>query len=479
MPIFPPRRRALCSAGSAALALIAPAGARARLEAPQLPSISPAAMLDDIEARTFRYFWDSTNPQNGLVPDRWPAESFCSIGAVGFALSAYPIGVERGWITRPQARDRVLTTLKFLRDLRQGAEPTGTAGFRGFFYHFLDMSRGTRFDAGVELSSMDTALMLAGALHCQSWFDGTDAGEVQIRALADELYLRVDWRWLQVNNEAICQGWYPATGYAQLDWRGYNEAMLVYLLALGSPTHSVEPDAWTAWTSTYERSWTTFQGQEYLHFAPLFGHLYSHCWVDFRGIRDRYMAERGFDYFENSRRAAYAQRAYAIANPMGWKGYDADCWGISACDGPVDVLQPYGGHTVKFRSYAGRGAGGAHTYDDGTIAPYAAAAALPFAPEIVVPALQAMLARYGSRIYTRYGFLDAFNPSYDYDGPLRHGQRFAGWGWVDTDYLGIDQGPILLMLANHRADSIWRVMRGNRYLRRGLDRAGFKGGWLG
>ena len=473
----PGRRRLLLGAGYAATLGLGLGLAR-RGNAQPLAALAPDALLDDLCERTFRFFWDTTNTANGLAPDSWPGKSTCSIAALGFALTAYPIGVERGWITREQASERVVVTLRFLRNAPQGPEPTGNAGYHGFFYHFLDMNTGLRADSDVELSSIDTALLLAGVLYCQSWFDGTDAAESEIRSLAEELYARVDWRWMQYRPPSICHGWYPESGFVKYDWKGYNEAMILYLLALGAPNSSVDPDAWDVWTSTYDRCWTTDKGQEHLHFASLFGHQFSHCWVDFRGIADDYLRQRGIDYFENSRRATYAQRAYASANPMGWNGYGADVWGISACQGPADSTQQYAGEARRFRGYAGRGAGGVQSYDDGTIAPYAVGSSLPFAPEIVMPTLQAMLARFGPRIYSKYGFFDAFNLSFDYDVPLSHGQRIAGWGWVDTNYLGIDQGPLLAMLGNHRNESIWKPMRSSPHLRRGLTRAGFTGGWL-
>ena len=472
------RRRLLLGGGYAAALGVGLGVARPGRTQPS-PFGATDALLADLEQRTFRYFWETTNPTNGLAPDSWPTRSACSIAALGFALTAYPIGVERGWVTRAQASDRVLTTLRFLRDAPQGPQQMGRSGYRGFFYHFLDMATGTRADENVELSSIDTALLLAGVLYCQSWFDGADAGEGAIRALAEELYARVDWRWMQTRPPSICHGWYPDFGFIKYDWKGYNEAMILYVLALGAPTHAVEPDAWTAWTSTYERSWTTFQGQQHLHFASLFAHQFTHCWIDLRGITDQYLGARGMDYFENSRRATYAQRAYASTNPMGWNGYGADLWGISACQGPADIIRPYAGEARRFRGYAGRGAGGVQEHDDGTIAPYAVASSLPFAPEIVTPTLQGMLARFGPRIYSQYGFFDAFNLSFDYDDVvLSYGQRIAGWGWVDTSYLGIDQGPMLAMLGNYRNESVWRPMRRNAHLRRGLARAGFTGGWL-
>ncbi len=435
-------------------------------------------MFDDLQRRTFDFFWDTANPSNGLVPDRYPTPSFSSVAAVGFGLTAYPIGVERGYITRQQARDRVLATLRFFRNAPQGdAKGTSTSGYKGFFYHFLDMKTGLRYDK-VELSTVDTALFLAGALFCESYFDGDDPAEKEIRKLAAEIYERVDWTWAQARKPSIALGWHPESGFIGYDWKGYNEAMLVYVLALGSPTHPVQPDAWKAWTSTYANNLEGKGDKEYLAYPSLFIHQYSHVWIDFRGIRDDYMAQRGYDYFENSRRATYAQQAYAIANPLRCKGYGANVWGITASDGPVDKTLDYGGTKLPFRTYTARGIGGLKHYDDCTLAPTAAASSLPFAPEIVVPAVLEMKKRYGDWIYGRYGFLDAFNPSFDYDIPVSQGRTIKGKGWVDNDYLGIDQGPIIAMTENYRSDLVWRVMRGHPAIRRGLERAGFTGGWL-
>ncbi|HVO88182.1 MAG TPA: glucoamylase family protein [Casimicrobiaceae bacterium] len=439
------------------------------------PIVDP--FLIDLEERTFRFFWDTANPKNGLIPDRYPTPSYASIAAVGFALTAYPVGVERGYVTREQARQRVLRTLRFLYNGPQGPHATGMTGYKGFYYHFLDMKTGVRFE-GSELSTVDTAILLAGALFCQTYFDGSNAEETEIRHLVDEIYRRVDWHWAQPRAPAISHGWTPEDGYLEYDWRGYNEAMLVYLLALGSPTHPVGPEAWTEWTSTYDSNWHTLFGQQFLTFSPLFGHQYTHVWLDFRKIQDAYMRRQGIDYFENSRRAIYAQQAYAIANPLKCKDYGATIWGITASDGPAEVEMDIAGGKRKYRAYSARGIGGASAHDDCTLAPTATVASIPFAPELAIAAVLDMNRRFGQHIYSTYGFLDAFNPSFDYDVPLQHGQCLTGFGWVDNDYLGIDQGAIFAMIENYRSEMIWRVMHRNSYVRRGLERAGFSGGWL-
>jgi hypothetical protein len=448
------------------------------------PLASPTAittlppLFDDLQERTFRYFWDTADPVTGLVPDRYPTPSFSSIAAVGFALTVYPIGVERGYVTRAEARERVAKTLRFFHDAPQSESATDAAGFKGFFYRYLDMKTGLR-SGDIELSTVDTALLLGGVLFCQSYFDRTDPEEVEIRRLADEIYRRVDWPWAQVRPPAISHGWTPESGFIVHDWRGYSEAMLVYVLALGSPTHAVEPAAWEEWGRGYERDWGTLYGQPHLTFTPLFGHQYSHVWIDFREILDAPMRAAGLDYFENSRRATYAQRAYAIENPMRWTGYGENIWGLTASDGSADVELNFAGEIRRFRTYSARGIGVEYSVDDGTISPSAAAGSLPFAPEIVIPAIEEMHRRYGAHIYGKYGFFDAFNQSFDYnDVPLTHGHIVPGFGWVDKDYIGINQGPIVAMMENHRTGLVWRYMKKNPYIRRGLERAGFTGGWL-
>ena len=466
------RRRFLAVA--AALVLAAPAACSNATVATGLPVTSEAALLDDVQQRTFQWFWDTTNPANGLTPDRWPTRSFSSVAATGFALTNYPVGVERGWVTREAARARVLTTLRFLYRAPQGEAAAGMTGHKGFFYHFLHMDSGQRFEQ-VELSTVDTALLIGGVLVCREFFDGAHPDEEAIRAYADSLYHRVDWRWAQPRAPLISMGWKPEEGYLGWDWRGYNEGMLVLVLALGSPTFPVDAAAWDAWTGTYQ--WGTFQGQPHVGFAPLFGHQYSHVWIDFRGIQDAYMRARGIDYFENSRRATIAQRQYAIANPRGFRDYGPDIWGLTAADGPLDTTVVVDGVSRVFQTYAARGASFTEIRDDGTLAPTAAGGSVPFAPEIAIPALRAMRDRYGAHLYGRYGFLDSFNPTYRLTR-TQHGRTVPGVGWFDTDHLGIDQGPILAMIENHRSELIWRLMRRNDAVIRGLRRAGFQGGWL-
>ena len=455
----------------------APVPAPAPVVAPK-PAAASGQLLDLVERRTFDYFWDLTNPANGLVPDRWPTPSFSSVAAVGFGLTAYPIGVERGYVTREDARKRVLTTLRFLSSAPQGPASRGVTGYKGFFYHFLDMKTGERYET-VELSTIDTTLLLAGVLMCQSYFGGPGFEEAEIRTLAESIYRRAEWDWAQPHPPLVNHGWKPEVGFLPHDWGGggYDESMILYVLALGSPTHPIAPEAWSRLTQRFE--WTRFYGQEYVPFNALFGYQYLHVWIDFRGIQDGFARAHRVDYFENSRRATYAHRAYAIANPEGFRDYGENVWGLTACDGPADVTVTIDGRVRTFHTYWARGCSTKETTDDGTIAPTAATSSIAFAPEIAVPAIEEMQRRYGDNLLTKYGFLDSFNPTLRTTKVrLQHGRVEPGVGWFDGDYLGIDQGPIVAMIENYRTQLVWKTMRENPHIVRGLKRAGFTGGWL-
>jgi hypothetical protein len=448
------------------------------------PRLDDQSLLDDLSARTFRFFWETANEEKGLIPDRWPSQPFASIAAVGFALTVYPIGVERGYITRQQARERTVRTLRFFYHAPQGPQPVGTIGHKGFFYHFLHMDTGLRW-ATTELSTVDTALFLGGALFAQSYFTADHPLEAEIRDLAEKIAARVDWPWAQANAPGITLAWRPERGFSAHAWNGYNEAMIVYLLALGSPAHPLDRAAWDSWTARYNEVWGSYYNQEFLMFSPGFGHQYSHIWIDFRGIQDDYMRERGLDYFRNSRRASLAQHAYAEENPLGWKGYGEGVWGLTASDGPGRALLVYQGEERQFRGYAARGIGYpqshsalGQSYDDGTIAPTAAISSIVFTPQLSIRGIREMRARYGGHIYSEYGFLDAFNPSFTYEIEVHRGRVIPEVGWVADDYIGIDQGPIILMIENYRTGFVWNVLRENAHIRRGLMRAGFSGGWL-
>lgn len=423
----------------------------------------PVSFIDDLKLRTFTYFWEVYDTLTWQTDDRYPTRSFTSIAATGFALPSYITGIHNGYISREQGAERVYKVLDWLWESPQGSEPSSVSGYRGFYYHFLNYGTGTRYKR-VELSTIDTALLMAGILTAQSYFDGDSDQEKHIRDLADKLYRRVEWNWAMDNNPTMSMGWYPESGFIETQWRGYDESMILLILALGSPDHPVPDEAWSTWTSTNE--WADFYGFEHVNFGPLFGHQYSHMFIDFRQIQDDYLRSRGVDYFENSRRGTLANRAYCIDNPNGFKGYSENIWGLSACDGPAYEKRIINGETVQFRTYSARGAASDYIEDDGTITPTAAGGSIPFAPEETLAALYEMKNLFGDDIYSSYGFLDSFNLTYDEEG------------WFNTDHIAINQGPILIQLENHQTGLIWDILKTNPYIRKGLLKAGFTGGWL-
>lgn len=435
-------------------------------------SATDVALMKDLEYRTFRWFWDSADPVTGLVPDRYPSDQTqSSVASVGFGLTAYGIGVTRGYVTREQAVERTLRVLRTMVRLPQNATPMQAGGYHGFFYHFLDHRTGLRFNTDTELSSIDTALLMQGVLFASSFYTKDTVSEREIRDLADTLFNRVDWRWMLRPDNRLSMGWSPEHGFLSNYWEGYSEGMMLYVLGLGASHSALDPVSWQAWIATNDKRWGESYGQTFLNFAPLFGHQYTHAWIDFRGIRDDWNREKGIDYFENSRRAVYAQRSYAQHNPGHWQDYSSNIWGLTASDGPADTVRHEDGQDRHFMAYSARGVGRDYTLDDGTLAPTAAGGSVAFAPEIAIRALRSMKDKYGMRIYGQYGFVDAFNPSYHDDGQKDF--------WADNTYIGIDQGPILLMTENWRSGLVWNTMKHNPVIRQGLLRAGFTGGWLG
>ena len=420
--------------------------------------------LSRLQRSTFRYFWRETNPANGLIADNTAAADIpASIAGVGFALASYPVAVERSFVTRGKAIDRTLTTLRFLWHSPQGAMPDAT-GHQGFFYHFLDVATGRRAWRS-ELSTIDTTILIAGALTAAAYFDRSTTSEREVRTLADALYRRIDWRWALNGGPTVSHGWKPETGFLKYRWQGYNEALMLYVLGLGSPTHALPASSYDAWTSTYR--WKKIYGCEFLYGAPLFMHQLSHAWIDFRGIQDAFMRAHAIDYFENSRRATYVQRQYAIRNPKRFQDYGENVWGITASNGPGPATRRVNGVARRFRGSLARGV--PHGPDDGTLAPWAVAASLPFAPEIVLPALM-HCARTYPHMENQYGLVCSFNPTFAVAGSQH--------GWISKAHFALDQGPVILMIENYRSGLLWRLLRRNPYIVAGLRRAGFTGGWL-
>lgn len=423
--------------------------------------------LNDLKYRTFKFFWNLADTITWQTPDRYPAENFTSVAATGFGLTSYIVGISNNYITREEGTKRVLETLKWLKNSKQESEISGITGYKGFYYHFLTYNQGIRYQ-NVELSTIDTGWLITGILACQTFFDADNEQEQEIRDIADFLYKRVEWDWAMNGNEVMTMGWHPESGFINAKYSGYSEAMMLVILGLASPTHPIADSTWSAWCNTY--IWKNFYGYKYINFEPLFGHQYSHMYIDFRGIQDDFMKTKGIDYYENSRRAVLANRNYCIENPQNFNAYSDSIWGLTACDGPADTAITINNKKVQFFSYRARGASVRYIEDDGTIAPTAAGGSIPFAPQECIAALKAMKNTYGENVYGEYGFKDAFNPTFI--SPKTPN------GWFDQDYLGIDQGPILIQLENYQTELIWDLMKKNKYIVTGLKKAGFKGGWL-
>ena len=420
--------------------------------------------LNQLQLTTLQYYLHESNPANGLIRDKTEKSAPASIAAVGLALAALPILVERGVVAREFAPQVALITLRFFRDSPHGPEPDAT-GYKGLYYHFLDMKSGRRA-WNCELSTIDSAFLFAGMLTCAAYFDADTAEEGEVRRLAAEVYARADWQWALNGGPALSHGWRPESGFIPHYWKGYDEAPLVYFLGLGSPSFPLPSESYAAYCSTYQ--WRELYGREVLYSGPLFTHQLSHLWIDFRGIRDRFMLEHNTDYFENSRQATYVHQAYAIDNPRGFAGYGEHCWGITATDGPGWAKRMVNGVEREFYDYVARGAPDGP--DDGTIAPWVVLASLPFAPEIVIPTINHM-AHLDIGVNSRYGFKPSFNQTWEVsDSP-------TGW-WVSPYHFGVDQGPVALMIENYRTGLIWNIMRRSPYIVNGLKRAGFQGGWL-
>ncbi|HBB87583.1 MAG TPA: hypothetical protein DC047_08210 [Blastocatellia bacterium] len=422
-----------------------------------------------LQRLTFDFFLKETNPENGLVPDSTRQGSPCSITATGFALVAYCVGVERKFITRNAAVKRTLTTLRFFWNSPHGSEADAT-GYKGFYYHFLDMKTGRR-TWNSELSTIDSTFLIAGALTAAEYFNHDTKAEREIRALANAIYARADWQWAQNGKDTVTHGWKPESGFITYRWQGYNEALLLYVLALASPTYPLPSRSYAAWTRTYK--WKKLYDHEFLYAGPLFIHQLSHMWIDFRGIQDEYMRSRGIDYFENSRRATYIQQQYAIRNPRKFKGYGEHIWGLTASDGPGPARKRVRGSLLRFYDYKGRAVPSGP--DDGTLAPWAVVASLPFAPEIVLPSLKYFDEMF-PEMTSKYGFKCSFNPTFPADEGKDQAQQPVGW--ISKGYYGLDQGPIVMMIENYRSGFLWQLMRRCPYIIDGLGRAGFAGGWL-
>lgn len=420
----------------------------------------PDRLVHEIQARSISYFLTLASLGNRLTPDRTNADAPVSIAAVGFSLAVYAIAAERGAVSRADAAGLALSALRPMAAGSQG-DGDGAIGTHGLFYHFLDRSTARR-TWNSEVSLIDTALFMAGAIVASTYFDADLLVERELRDIAGHLYRSAEWTWALDGGRIIKHGWKPECGFLHYGWSGYSEAMLLYILALASPTHPVDPRCYRTWTASYQ--WERIYGIDHLYAAPLFTHLFSQAWIDFSGIADDFMRSKDCDYAENTRRAVRVQHAYAKRNPYGHDGFGEHCWGLSAGPGPRGSDAATG--NAKFLGYAARGV--PYGPDDGTISPAAVAASLPFAPALVRGTLGHLIDRHPSLILP-LGLSSGFNPSV---------ARADGEPWLSQDAFGIDQGAIALLIENHLSGLPWSLLRRSSFVRAGLRRAGFVGGWL-
>jgi hypothetical protein len=430
-------------------------------------------MLDRVQKATFQWFLDNADPITGLIADRsGSVKAPATIAGTGFGLTVYAIAAERGWISRQDAAAYTLKVVKGLYRTPQGPEKEGVSGYHGYFYHFLDPATGLRATPPsywyAEISSIDTALLMAGVIFARNYYDAADAHETEIRRLCNALYDRVDWPWLLTPNLTIGHGYTPESGKIKHVYKGYSEAMLLYILAISSTQHPVPSTSWNAFIGDAKATRPAPYAAKMIMLPgmPLFTYQYPMVFIDFRGMHDSINRRLGFDYFENSRRATLAQWYYAQKNVAGMRDYGQLDWGFTASDGPDNIKKEYKGKMISFRTYSERGAPGG--FDDGTIAPTAAISSIIYAPEIVKETIRHWLTT-RPELFNHHGFTDAFNPTFDI---------MSNSGWVDPDRLSIDQGPILMMIENYRTGLIWRVMRRDEQIKNGLRRAGFEGGWI-
>ena len=421
-------------------------------------SSEEAVMLDSIQHGAFLFFLNEHHPERGIVKDRTASWAPASIASTGFGIPSLAIGAERSWMPREEAARVTLSILDFFFNSVQSTDENAT-GYKGFYYHFLSMDSGTR-TWNCELSTVDTGLLMMGIIFARNYYHRDNPMENRIRRLAGALLQRIDWNFMVMPGSGeyahtISMAWRPEKGLHDMGWSGYNEALFLYILAAGGGMQNAER-CYRSWLKSY-KWYTPYEGLSHVAFPPLFGHQFSQSFIDFRGITDAFMKEKGIDYFENSRRATYVQRRYATDNPKGWIGYDSLCWGISASDGPTEK---HNFDDKKFLGYAGRGTSGPdyNYFDDGTVAPYASLSSIPFAPEIVLPTIRSMNEKYGKKLWGKYGYFDAFNPTAN---------------WLDDDYLGIDQGPLLMMIENFRTGLVWNYVMKDPIIQKGLNRLGF------
>ncbi len=422
-------------------------------------------LLQKIQFSAFTYFQQSVHPETGLVADSDKQNSPASIAVTGMGITCYCIAVSRGWIARQDAARVVHKQVSFLSNAEQ-SRAKDAAGYQGFFYHFLHMPTGKRAWSS-ELSTIDTALLMAGVLMAASFFNGNDKLEVAIRNKANELYEAVNWKWALHNTSFISHGWKPGSGFLKHSWQyGYSEATILYILALGSAAHAIPGSSYKKWTDHFYLE-TAF-GFEHIAAPPLFIHQFSQCWLPLQHALDEFNQKTGFSYFENSARATKIHRQYAIQNPNNFRGYHKNSFGLSACDGPGKKTKMIDKRKIQFLNYAARGV--LPGVDDGTLATATTVASLPFAPQHIMPFISN---------YVREFCTDTEN----FKIPGSHNPTFlinkkTGERWCCPWRYGLHEGSMMIMIENYLSGFVWENMQQNPVIQKGMRQAGFRAPWL-
>ncbi len=438
------RRTFLKTAGGfAAYSLLGPSLVR---QVQRVLPRSDDSFLDDMTHRTFRYFWEQSDPHTGLTRERttgthWQGErgNVGSIAATGFGLTALCIGAQRKWVDSEQVRIRVRNCLEFFA--------YHAPHEHGWFYHCMDIRTGQRSGfhdndkQKSEISSIDTALLMGGILTARQYFQN----DAEIVHLADTIYHRMDFHWMLNGHPLLLsQGWTNEAGFIPYRWDSYCELTMLYLLGIGSPTTPLHPESWYAWN----RDVNSYDGYRFVGTAPLFTHQFSHAFVDFRGRRE--IRGSQVNWFDNSVIATRVHRQFCLDLAKGaqgkhFGGYSDHVWGVTASDSANGYVA-WGGPPFQCSI-------------DGTVVPCAAGGSLMFTPDICLPALRAMYDKFGTKVYGRYGFMDAFHPTN---------------GWVAKDYIGIDVGIMLLSAENLRSGNVWNWFNTSPEVRRAMDLVGLE-----
>jgi len=404
---------------------------------PKLPHLSDEELLTEVQRATFRYFWDFGHPVSGLARERNSSGETVTIGGSGFGIMAILVGIERGFITRQQGIERLAKIVNFLKRADR---------FHGVWPHWMNGSSGRTIpfstnDNGADL--VETSFMAQGLITVRQYLDTTSPIESEIATEINTLLNTIEWNWFtRGGQQTLYWHWSPDKAWAMnMQIRGYNEALITYVLAASSESFAIEPQVYhNGWASNGGiRNGKTFYGITlpvgFDYGGPLFFAHYSFLGLDPRHLRDRYA-----QYWDQNRAHTLINRAHSIANPGNFVGYSADSWGLTASDHPTGYL--------------------AHepTRDNGTITPTAALSSMPFTPQESMQALRHFYFVLGDKLWGDYGFYDAFNPTQ---------------AWWARSYLAIDQGPIILMIENHRTGLLWDLFMSAPEVQRALDKLDF------